>query len=115
MSETRTENTQGRGERLALIALALILIGIPIVILGYQFFLRPALADVRTIDIVAAAPEAGGFQPDPGRLHSTDVDFFHRASQWSFRIHSIDIPRQEPQAVPEPFRWPKAGRGPPAL
>ena len=68
MSETRTENTQGRGERLALIALALILIGIPIVILGYQFFLRPALADVRTIDIVAAAPEAGGFQPDTIRV-----------------------------------------------
>jgi len=68
MSEIQPENTQGRGEHLALIALVIILIGIPAVILGYQFFLRPALADVRTIDIVAAAPEAGGFQPETIRV-----------------------------------------------
>jgi plastocyanin/mono/diheme cytochrome c family protein len=41
-----------------------IVFALPALLLGYQFILRPALADVRTIDIVAAAPEAGGFRPD---------------------------------------------------
>ena len=68
MSETQPENIQGQGERLALIALVVILIVLPAVILGYQFFLRPALTEVRTIDIVAAAPEAGGFQPETLRV-----------------------------------------------
>ncbi len=53
-----------QSERLAIIALVLILIGLPIAIFGYQYGLRPALAGVRTIDIIAAAPEDGGFQPD---------------------------------------------------
>jgi len=57
-----------RGERIALIALILILVGLPAVILGYQFILRPALGGMRAIDIVAAAPEAGGFQPDTIRV-----------------------------------------------
>jgi plastocyanin len=63
------ENINGRwGERFALTALILILIGLPTTILGYQFVFRPALTDGRTIDIVAAAPEAGGFQPDSIRV-----------------------------------------------
>lgn len=53
-----------RSEWLALVALGLILIIFPAAILGYQFLARPALTGVRTIDIIAAAPEAGGFQPD---------------------------------------------------
>ena len=57
-----------RGESLAISALLLILLGLPAAFLGYQFVLRPALADVRTIDIVAAAPEMGGFQPDGIRV-----------------------------------------------
>lgn len=57
-----------RLERIARVALILILIGLPAAALGYQFVLRPALADVRTIDVVAAAPEAGGFQPDGIRV-----------------------------------------------
>jgi plastocyanin/mono/diheme cytochrome c family protein len=57
-----------RGELLAIVALIAILIALPVTLLGYQFVLRPALADVRTIDIVAAAPEAGGFQPDAIRV-----------------------------------------------
>ncbi|MCG3212523.1 MAG: hypothetical protein FOGNACKC_06193 [Anaerolineae bacterium] len=44
------------------------MLGLPAAILGYQFGLRPALAGVRTIDIIAAAPEAGGFQPDSIRV-----------------------------------------------
>jgi mono/diheme cytochrome c family protein/plastocyanin len=51
-------------EHLALTALVLILIGLPALIFGYQYGLRPTLSQVRTIDIVAAVPEAGGFQPD---------------------------------------------------
>jgi plastocyanin/mono/diheme cytochrome c family protein len=57
-----------RGEAFALIALILILVGLPVAALGYQFTLRPVLADVRTIDIVAAAPEKGGFQPESIRV-----------------------------------------------
>jgi len=49
-------------------ALVLILVGLPLTVLGYQFVLRPALAGVRTIDITAAAPELGGFQPESIRV-----------------------------------------------
>lgn len=62
---------------------ALILVGLPILALGYEFGLRPALSAVRVVDIVAAAPEAGGFQPASLqvaagetvtlRFHATDV------------------------------------------
>jgi plastocyanin/mono/diheme cytochrome c family protein len=51
-------------ERLAVAALVLILVGLPLGIFGYQSGLRPAVSGLRTIDIIAAAPEAGGFQPD---------------------------------------------------
>jgi mono/diheme cytochrome c family protein/plastocyanin len=57
-----------RSERLSLIVLALILIVLPALLLGYQFVVRPWLAGVRVIDVVAAAPEAGGFRPDTIRL-----------------------------------------------
>jgi plastocyanin/mono/diheme cytochrome c family protein len=58
----------GRAERFALIALILIVIVLPLAVLGYQFALRPAFSDIRTIDILAAAPEAGGFSPDTIRV-----------------------------------------------
>lgn len=51
-------------ERLALTTLVLILIGLPLAVFGYHYGLRPALSGIRTIDIIAASPEAGGFQPD---------------------------------------------------
>lgn len=57
-----------RGEFVVLIVLVLILVVLPATILGYQFVLRRALSDMRTIDIVAAAPEAGGFRPDAIRV-----------------------------------------------
>lgn len=53
-----------RRERIALSGLLIILIGMPVAILSYQRWLRPAIALHRIIDIVAAAPEAGGFQPN---------------------------------------------------
>ncbi len=52
-----------RRERLALLLLCLIVFGLPAAVLGYQFALRPLLSPVRVIDITAAVPEAGGFQP----------------------------------------------------
>jgi plastocyanin/mono/diheme cytochrome c family protein len=40
-----------------------ILIGLPLLILGYQVVLRPHPNTLRTIDIRASVPESGGFQP----------------------------------------------------
>ncbi|MBI5959276.1 MAG: c-type cytochrome [Chloroflexi bacterium] len=53
-----------RREILAFAVVLLIVIGLPAAALGYQYWLRPALSSTRMIDIRAAAPEAGGFQPD---------------------------------------------------
>jgi mono/diheme cytochrome c family protein/plastocyanin len=60
--------SERRSELLSLIVLVLILVVLPALLLGYQFVLRPWLAGVRVIDVVAAAPEAGGFRPDTIRL-----------------------------------------------
>jgi mono/diheme cytochrome c family protein/plastocyanin len=57
-----------KGEWAVLVVLLLILVVLPVTILGYQFVLRPMLSQVRVIDIVAAAPEEGGFQPDTIRV-----------------------------------------------
>jgi len=57
-----------RREITARIAVFIILVGLPLVTLGYQFGIRPQLVDIRTIDIVAAAPEAGGFDPEIIRI-----------------------------------------------
>jgi plastocyanin/mono/diheme cytochrome c family protein len=61
-------SVEGRSELMALVALSLILIVLPATVFVYQFVFRPALAEVRTIDITVAAPEAGGFQPDSFRV-----------------------------------------------
>ncbi len=52
-----------RREVIALVITFSILIGLPVGILGYERWLRPALAPNRIIDVIAAVPEAGGFQP----------------------------------------------------
>ncbi len=52
------------GNRAALVVLVLVLAGIPASIVGYQYWLRPALADHRVVDIAALVPENGGFSPD---------------------------------------------------
>ncbi|MBZ0296733.1 MAG: c-type cytochrome [Anaerolineae bacterium] len=57
-----------RLEWLARIVLGFILIGVPTLILGYQYVLRPALSSTRVIDISARIPEAGGFSPDAVRV-----------------------------------------------
>ena len=51
-------------ESIARVFLALILIGLPAGVLGYQYWLRPALSPLRVVDIFAALPEAGGFRPN---------------------------------------------------
>jgi mono/diheme cytochrome c family protein/plastocyanin len=68
MTEQQTPTGPDRSEWLVRAALILILVIFPAALLGYQFWLRPALTDMRTIDIVAAAPEAGGFQPEAIRI-----------------------------------------------
>ncbi len=57
-----------RGETIAIAAVLLILVAFPAAVLLYQFVLRPALADVRTIDITAQIPETGGFTPETIRI-----------------------------------------------
>jgi len=57
-----------RRELVALLTLLLILVGLPVVTLGYQYGLRLALAPTQVVDIQAAVPEAGGFQPDSVRV-----------------------------------------------
>jgi plastocyanin len=52
-----------RTEGIARVLLALILIGLPALLLGYQYVLRPQLNRTRTIDISASISENGGFQP----------------------------------------------------
>jgi plastocyanin/mono/diheme cytochrome c family protein len=52
-----------RRERLALVIVLLIVIGLPVAVLGYEYGLRGALAPRRVVEVIAAVPEAGGFQP----------------------------------------------------
>lgn len=52
-----------RREHVALLTIILILIGLPVAVFGYELGLRPSQAPHRVIDVTAAAPEAGGFQP----------------------------------------------------
>lgn len=68
MIEPHSPRQSARSEWLAGAALLLILVVFPAVLLGYQFWFRQAWAGIRIIDIVAAAPEEGGFQPDSIRV-----------------------------------------------
>jgi len=49
-------------------ALLLILVGLPAAVVLYQFVVRPAVADVRVIDVTARVPESGGFSPETIRV-----------------------------------------------
>ena len=57
-----------RGETIAIAAVLLILVAFPAAVVVYQFVVRPALGDVRTIDITARIPETGGFTPETIRI-----------------------------------------------
>lgn len=52
-----------RREYLALMSVVLVLVGLPVAALGYQFGLRPQLSETTVVDIAAVIPEDGGFQP----------------------------------------------------
>ncbi len=70
-------------ERLALAITAAILIGLPLIMLGYQFVLRPRMSNTRVIDIRAAAPENGGFQPDSISVEAGETI--------TLRFYSVDV------------------------
>jgi mono/diheme cytochrome c family protein/plastocyanin len=72
-----------RREILACAVALLIVIGLPVAALGYQYRLRPALAPTRIIDIRAAAPEAGGFQPDSIQVEAGE--------KVTLRFSSVDV------------------------
>ncbi len=87
-SETNGNSTNPyiRQERIALLIVLLIVIGLPAATLGYQFGLRPRLAsDVQEIQIVGRIPEQGGWSVDliqvqvgkPVRLILTSDDVVH--------------------------------------
>ena len=50
-------------EPFALLVVGLILVGLPVATLGYQYWLRPATASARVIDVALRVPEEGGFAP----------------------------------------------------
>jgi len=60
-------------ETLARLLTIVILIGMPALIVGYEYGLRPATASPRTIDITLDAPEAGGFQPNAITINVGDT------------------------------------------
>jgi len=57
-----------RREVLAIVVAVLILFGVPGAALGYRLGWFAAPSALRTIDVVAASPENGGFQPDVLRV-----------------------------------------------
>jgi cytochrome c oxidase subunit 2 len=70
-------------ERVALAALLIILVGLPLAIFGYQEGLRPRQTAHRVIDIRASAPENGGFSPDSVRVQAGETV--------TLRFHSTDV------------------------
>ncbi len=74
-----------RREWIARAVFVLIIAGLPLAALGYQYVLRPHLAATRVIDITASIPESGGFQPnsidveagEPVTLRFTSTDVTH--------------------------------------
>lgn len=52
-----------RREVIALLFLALIVVGTPLATLGYQYWLRPGLASTPIVEIAMRVPQDGGFEP----------------------------------------------------
>ncbi len=70
-------------EHFARLSLLLIVIGLPLGILGYEWGIRPHLSTVRVIDIVASVPESGGFQPASIRVEAGETV--------TLRFHASDV------------------------
>lgn len=62
-----------RHERIARVLALALLVGLPLLALGYQVALRPRMAQHRVIEIHAEAPEHGGFQPDSIRVEAGET------------------------------------------
>lgn len=65
------------------IALLLVLIGLPLVIFGFQLVLRPVFSDTRIVDIHMLMPETGGF--------SQDVIQVNTGETVTLRFHADDV------------------------
>ncbi len=52
-----------RRDFVALLVLLLIVVGMPLATLGYQYWLRPSLASTPIIEIAMRVPQEGGFEP----------------------------------------------------
>ena len=72
-----------RREWMARAAVLVILIGLPVAIFAYEIVIRPRLAGHRVIDIAAAVPEAGGFQPNAISVQAGETV--------TLRFRSVDV------------------------
>ena len=72
-----------RREWFARLVMAVIMIGLPIGLLAYAVLIGPRLAGHRIIDIVAAVPEAGGFQPNAITVQAGETV--------TLRFRSVDV------------------------
>ena len=67
----------------------MILAGLPLAVLAYQYRLRPLFSPHRVIDIAVAVPEAGGFMPDGVQVQAGETVMLRFASVDV--THGIDI------------------------
>lgn len=67
----------------ARIALLLVLIGLPLMIFGFQLVLRPSLSDTRIVDIHMLMPEVGGFSQDAIQVNTGETV--------TLRFHADDV------------------------
>ena len=70
-----------RREILPLVITAAILIGIPALVLGYEYVIRPAQSPYRVVRINASTPENGGFGPDAIRINTGETVILRFASR----------------------------------
>ena len=74
-----------RRELFAILAVFLVLVGLPATALGYQYWLRPEISSTRVIDVDMTIPEDSSFQPDfieiavgePVTLRFSSLDVTH--------------------------------------
>jgi len=72
-----------RQEILAALVVLLILAGLPVAVLGYRYAQRPGSEGVRTFDVVAQVPEAGGWEPERITVR--------QGERVRLRIHGADV------------------------
>lgn len=104
-------------ERLAQLGVAVVLVGLPLAVFAWRLGLFTEPTDMPTLNIVAAAPENGGFQPDalrvaagqPVRLRLSVPDVVHGLAIGPGL--DIDLGQLEPgQVVERVVSFPQPGR-----